>query len=190
MSGSSITISGSEGEIVQGDKEIMRLLAALPESVGRALLIKSVSFGSTELVRGIRSEIPRPRRGTTKHAAPTKKNEDRTIGTLAVWRKRIGKSKVKTVRATGTAKVGVGVGRPRLQAGDPGGWLNVKATGTGMRSTKSGRSTGKIRGDRFVQRGAKKKILAAKRRMRKKGLELFKKETAKLAKRFGTRRAA
>lgn len=166
----------------------MRLLKDLPESVGRRILVGAVSFGSSALVKGIRSEIPKPGRGTTRTAAPTKKNADRTVGTLAVWKKRIGKSKTKVVKTKGVAKVGVGVGRPGLKQGDRGGWLNVIATGTVPRSTKRGRSTGRIEGNKFVQRGSSKSILAAKRKMREKALRTFKKETEKLVKKHQTRR--
>jgi hypothetical protein len=171
VSRSSSPLSGGF-EFVVGDKEIARLLGDLEANVSRKIMVSAISMGNSEVVKGIRAEIPTPK-----------------TGSRAALRKRIGKSKVRVVRKKGVAKAGVGVGRPRIARGDSGGWLNLLAIGTSQRMTKNGRLTGRVIADDFVPRGARRSGAAAQRKMRLKALAMFKKETAKLARKHKTRRS-
>jgi len=160
------------GEFVQGDKEIDRLLADLKANTARKILISSVNAGMGPVVREIRREMPSPKNGRSRR----------------YFTRRIGKSKVRSIRKRGWAKAGVGVGKPQIKKLDLGGWIHTIATGTEKRTTSSGRSTGRIQKNKFVSRGARRASSDSVRRMRKKALTLFDKETKKLARKHKTRR--
>lgn len=160
---------------VFGDKEIERMLRVFPTAVGTKIIRAASQAGIRRVATGIKRVAPKPKA--------------RTVARFAVTnvRDRIGHSKTRVIRRRGHAKAGVNVGKPNRK-GDHGGWIHTIATGTAPRvQATTGRSTGFISGNDFVQRGAHASEGKARESMRKAARRIAKKEGIKLAKRYGTR---
>lgn len=158
----------TSSQFVTGDKVIDRILARLPDYVGNKILTAVAGAAAGKLVQSVRREVP---------AVTTPGHSRRSMT------RRIGKSKARVTKKQGFAKVGVGVGLPRMKKGDSGGWTNVVAAGSKERKQKSGRRTGRVLRNRFVPRGARKGMSIARRAARKKGIAMWRRETAKLRRR-------